>query len=106
MEYIGKGCFYESALESIDLPPALKRVEENTFSQCKNLRSIVFPDTLEKIGLFAFCNTSVENVKFPVSLREIAQGAFAECKHLRAVEFGEGLKALGTNEYSSKDAVT
>ena len=54
LEYVGKYCFEESALESIRLPRALKIVDEDAFRCCENLRSVEFSEGLEKIGLFAF----------------------------------------------------
>lgn len=62
LEYIGKGCFRESALESVALPSALKVVEKSTFYWCDNLKDVTFPDGLERIGYFAFCKTGLENV--------------------------------------------
>ena len=44
------GVFQESAVESVELPSTLKRIEYNTFKKCKNLRSIVLPDGLEFVG--------------------------------------------------------
>lgn len=34
------GVFEESALESVKLPPTLKRIEYNAFAQCKSLKRI------------------------------------------------------------------
>ena len=87
----------------IRLPNSLKKIERETFRQCENLKSVVFPNALERIGLFAFYRTGLENVKFPASLRWISQSAFAGCDSLKIVKFGEGLEILGTNEYLLKE---
>ena len=50
LEYIGKKCFQESALESVTLPLLLKVIEENTFFRCENLKTVEFPEGLEMIG--------------------------------------------------------
>ena len=99
LEYIGECCFYESGLEQVNPPPALKVVDENAFYQCEGLKSVVFSNGLEKIGLFAFYKTGLESIKLPGTLRTVAQGAFAQCEHLKTVEFEEGLEVLGTDEY-------
>ena len=44
------GVFAESALQSIELPSTLKRIEYNAFESCKNLKSIKLPEMLEYIG--------------------------------------------------------
>ena len=91
----------QSGLESVRLPPTLRVLEEDTFSQCEELRDVTFPNGLESIGRFSFFQTSLENIEFPTSLRTVAQGAFAECTRLKAVKFNEGLEVLGTDEHSN-----
>ena len=44
------GVFQESAMERIELPTTLKRIEYNVFKYCKNLKNIQLPDSLEYIG--------------------------------------------------------
>ena len=60
LEYIGKFCFYGIALTSISLPPLLRIIEKSAFRECKHLKTVEFPDGLEKIGLFAFEESGVE----------------------------------------------
>ena len=48
------GVFMSSALESVELPSTLKRIECCTFSQCKNLKVVELPDRLEYIGRECF----------------------------------------------------
>ena len=54
LEYIGKCCFNESGLELVNLLHGVKIIDESAFYQCENLKSMVLPAGLEKIGLFAF----------------------------------------------------
>lgn len=44
------GVFYESAVENVQLPSTLRRIEYTTFTHCENLQSIELPDALEYIG--------------------------------------------------------
>ena len=48
------GVFGESALEYIELPSTLERIEYNTFYGCKNLKNIELPEKLEYIGKGCF----------------------------------------------------
>ena len=96
------GTFEESAVENINLPSTLKRIEYRAFRGCKNLKGLEFPAGLEKIGLYAFSDSGLESAEFPASLRTIAQGAFSKCKSLRTAKFNDGLEVLGTNDYFRK----
>ena len=96
------GVFEDSALESVVLPSTLRRIEHDAFAGCENLRSVGFPDGLERLGLRAFLGSGLERAELPASLRAIGQGVFAKCKHLRTVTFGDGLEVLGENSYPEK----
>ena len=95
------GVFSESALEHVQLPSTLKRIEYAAFCDCKSLKSIELPENLEKIGIGAFSKSELNNIEFPASLRVISQAAFARCKSLKTVKFNEGLETLGTGEYTA-----
>lgn len=44
------GVFAESALERVETPSTLKKIEYSAFQGCKNLKEISLPDGLEYIG--------------------------------------------------------
>lgn len=77
---MGKQCFRASALEFVRLPPLLKAVEENTFSECKDLKAISLSNGLKKIEWFCFAESGLEQVTFPDGVKEIGEKAFSECK--------------------------
>ena len=56
------GVFQESALESVELPSTLKRIEYNAFQSCKLLKSIVLPDRLEYIGEYCLWKSGLQEV--------------------------------------------
>ena len=66
------GIFGDSALEHVELPSSLKRIEYSTFNGCKNLRNIKLPERLEHIGKRCFSESGVKSAELPASLRTVA----------------------------------
>lgn len=65
---IGRDCFNDSKLRSIDLPSSLKFVMDDCFSSCKYLKTIVIPDTVEFIGSrVCFGCSSLESITLPAA---------------------------------------
>lgn len=94
---IGKRAFGDcSALESVKLSAGLKELPEGqepgdifygfgVFSQCRELSSVTFSDSLENIGTFAFLGDGFTEVTVPATVKRIGCGAFAFCKELRSI---------------------
>ena len=84
------GVFYRSAIESIKLPSTLKRLEEETFYYCENLKRVEIPNGVEYIGKQCFEGSGIEEIALPHTLKEIDENAFKECKNLKTVWIEEG----------------
>lgn len=59
------------------------RTEERYFRT--NLKHIVFPETLRKIGEAAFYRNNLETLEIPSSVCNIGDNAFSECCYLKTV---------------------
>lgn len=70
------GVFSSSGLRSITIPPTLKEIGDETFSDCRHLKTVQFSEGLQKIchSAFAFC--ALEKLVLPASLEEIQEAAF------------------------------
>ena len=79
-EYRGR-VFFASALESVVIPSTLEVLEEDTFSKCKNLVSIVFAEgsRLREIKYGCFAESGLKVFEAPPNLRKIASKAFYFC---------------------------
>ena len=86
--------FERSAVEHVELPSTLKRIEYNAFNGCKDLKSISLPDKLEYIGETCFMQSGFEAVRLSPALKVIKAGTFLECKNLKSVEFPENLEKI------------
>ena len=74
------GVFSGSALERVELPSTLKRIQNYTFSDCKNLKHILLPNSLESIGAFCFAKSGLEEITFPSNVTRVGATAFMWCK--------------------------
>ena len=57
-----RGAFEESALESIELPSTLRRIENCAFADCMCLSDIRLPPSLEYIGQWCFSGSGLAEV--------------------------------------------
>ena len=89
------GAFAESSLEYIELPSTLKRIEYSTFEDCKGLKNINLPESLEYIGKCCFQKSALESIALPSALNAIERSTFYECKNLRNVVFPNVLEKIG-----------
>lgn len=85
LERLGDYTFSGSAIENIILPSTLKKLEYNTFYDCKNLKSIEIPWGVEYIGWQCFQNSGIEEITLPSTLKGIDEEAFKNCYSLRTV---------------------
>ena len=86
----GSGVFRESAVEDVQLPHTLKRIERDVFYDCKNLRSITLPDSLEYIGDGCFSESGLEEVQIPKEGVQAEDDAFDDCPAKDTVVFRDG----------------
>ena len=65
------------ALESIELPAGLRRIEESTFRNCYALASIAIPEGVTSIGKDSFCSCSaLTTITLPAGIEEYGADAF------------------------------
>lgn len=97
VDYIRKSAFSKMIdLESVLIPKNIMSIDDNAFSDCKNLSSIKFsfPGKLTYIGHNAFAHTAVEKVVIPSSVSVIGPGAFYWCRNLKDAIIMEGVTTI------------
>ena len=89
-KYIKRGIF----------PPSVRLIEEHSFNKCASLENAELSEGLVEIGSHAFSETNLKSVVLPKSLKRIGLSAFWYCKELERVEFNSkpsiGLNAFGS----------
>ncbi len=97
--------FSFTSLESVIIPNSVKRIGKSAFAYCWKLSSIEFTDGLESIGDYAFANNSrLTSVILPNSLKTIGYRAFSndEDSHriLKTVVIPAGVEEIGSGAFS------
>ena len=72
------------------------------FSGCKNLTSILIPNSITNIQSSAFENcTNITNISIPYSVQSIGSSAFNNCISLESVVVLPGVKSIGEDAFSN-----
>ena len=69
----------ELRLTELMLPPQVEDIGDEAFFGCRNLRKVILPDGLRRIGKKAFRDTALEEIRIPESVAEIGARAFQNC---------------------------
>lgn len=84
-EYVCDGSPLYANVRSVVLPSTLKKVGQFAFTRVP-ITSVALPEGLEEIGYSAFANTGLRSLKLPQSLRRVGPEAFSTCLNLVAVD--------------------
>lgn len=100
LKVIGHEAFFGAKMKSVTIPEGVEVLDSRSFSSCKNLVSVIFPDSVKTIGDYAFegcynkedvkdsetgeitdtVETGLTFVRFPEALETIGDGAFFGCE--------------------------
>ena len=100
-------CYYLSnlcndTLQQVIFPKhgSLRQIDASAFSNCRALRSIDIPGTVETIGEDAFYQcTSLKHVNLSEGLKQIEKEAFYCCSSLETANFSSTLNMIGTRAF-------
>lgn len=88
--------FKVSNITSLVIPEGIKIIKEfSAFQNCKSLRTIQLPSTLEAMKYYTFQNcSSLESIVLPENLKYIDNGTFSGCSNL-TYEENKGAITIG-----------
>ena len=77
--------FAKSAIESIELPSTLRRIEAGTFATCERLKHVAFASgsKVESVGFRSFFCSGIEDIIIPKGVAEIQKCTFKYCWRLK-----------------------
>ena len=95
----GRAILKRTEIVEVHLPDGLTEISAACFSDCINLKKIVFGKKLKDIKHYAFTGcTSLESVSLPSSVEKIEIGAFANCSSLKMIEL-PSVKSIGSSAF-------
>lgn len=73
---------------------------DQALQQCRDLRSIILPNSIHRIGQEAFSCTYLQHIVMPDGLREIHSGAFMCCPHLQSITIPASVCEIGVDLFT------
>lgn len=102
LETLQGNCFYQSGLESIEIPESLTSLGRGVnFVSC-NLSQIEIPQGVTSIpnGEFKGC-LKLQSVRLPNALTSLGDECFSNCSQLKTITIPEGVTTLGASCFES-----
>ena len=100
-EIPAKTCNYLYQLKTVVFPDTVEVINANAFSQCKALESIELPENaaLKEIQNNAFTNANIKSITIPNNVTKIGDSAFLGCSQLENITITpkSKLQSIGTN---------
>lgn len=88
-------------LQSIELPQSLKIIGQEAFANCSKLSAIDIPDSVVSIGSYAFSGcSSIKTITLPPKLTTLEDGTLSGCSTLLSVTFNNKLTSIGVNTFA------
>ena len=77
------------------IPDSVVEIEEDAFSECSGLTSIVIPTSVDVIGKWAFSGcTGLTSIIIPNSVTKIGNGAFSSCECLTSINIPDSVDTI------------
>ena len=97
---IAQRAFYNNdRITKVVVPDTVKTVGDKVFSDCDNLKEVLFKSDYTSMGDAVFENSGVEKVVLPTKLRKITDNMFKNCKSVRQISFPDTLMGIGDNAF-------
>ena len=82
-------------------------IDEDAFSNCKELISVTIPESVTSIGRRAFFNCkSLTKVNIPNSIKTINYNTFGYCEKLKTITIPDGVTTIADHAFSGCSSLT
>ncbi|WP_294411284.1 leucine-rich repeat domain-containing protein [uncultured Ruminococcus sp.] len=114
---IGEEAFRNcSAITTLEITDGIEYIENGAFADCKNLKNVILPESIKRIGsiensnkkwdinkrtgVFQYC-TNLESIILPsIYIKEIRNSTFSGCNSLKKIELPEKITEIGSFAFS------
>lgn len=86
-------------LVNVTLPSTLKKLGDQAFYNCTDIKTMVIPEGTETLGSAFYSCTGLTEIVVPGSVSAIGISAFSGCKALTKVTLNEGLKSIDNSAF-------
>ena len=94
-------------LDTIVIPPSIKKIGSGAFSGVTNIKKVVIPGTVEEIGDNAFSNnTTLEEVTIEYGVKRVGKFAFKGCSNIKSLEFPDSITEIAYGAMSDCSSLT
>ena len=94
-------------LTSVMIPDGVTSIGKYAFSTCKNLTGVTIPDSVTGTGEYAFCYCyRLTSVTIPDSVTSIGEYVFSDCKSLTDVTIPDSVTSIGKEAFSNCKGLT
>ncbi|KIR03563.1 Cell surface protein [Lachnospiraceae bacterium TWA4] len=81
-------------LKKVVFPDTVRDIGAFVFDGCENLKELTLPSYLENLWQYALTRCGIEEIVVPGSVERIVPFTFNECKQLHTVYFRQGTKKI------------
>lgn len=99
---IGDGAFKGQGLSFFGAYASISHIGAEAFADCKELREVFLPISVEVIGERAFANSGISKLVISEGVTGIAQTAFAGCMDLESVTLPANLENLRRSHFTQE----
>ncbi len=93
--------------EKITIPESvdIERIGANLFAGNGNIRQIIIPNTIKRLGDYAFKGLKIQSIVLPDSISEIGKGVFSECDNLKHVRIPADVRVIAADTFKGCDSL-
>ena len=94
-------------LKTLTIESSVEKISDAAFFGCSSLETVTLENGVETIGTQAFINCSkLTSIKIPASVKTIGDSAFLGCSSLETVTLEEGIQTIGAQAFANCSKIT